>query len=164
MTEPEDPARRRIAEAEVEQIRDEAQADSSNLSPRPELDEAEIEVEADLAPLRGRRFITKFEERSHMHRLHPMRLWRLVLGLGLLLFGIVNIFIPGPGGSVIILASLLVLAGESRLLAKLLDWAEVKFQRQVDWALRHKIATVFIVSGSAFIFTVTMAYLYKQLH
>ena len=114
--------------------------------------------------LRGARFITKFEERSHLHRLHPVRLWRLVLGLGLLAFGIVNIFIPGPGGSVIILAALLVLAGESRLLAKLLDWAEVRFQRQVDWALRHKIATVIIVSGCAFLFTVSMAWLYARLH
>jgi hypothetical protein len=110
---------------------------------------------ADDDALRGVRFITKYEERSHLHRLNPVRLWRLVLGLGLLAFGIVNIFIPGPGGSVIILASLLVLAGESKLLARLLDWAEVKFSRQVDWALRHKIATVFIVSGSAFLFTIT---------
>lgn len=162
MTDSEDPTRRRVAEAEVERIRDDAHDTHEDLSPRPELDEAAIELDADLEPLRGRRFITKFEERSHMHRLHPMRLWRLVLGLGLLIFGIINIFIPGPGGSVIILASLLVLAGESRLLARLLDWAEVKFQRQVDWALQHKIATVFIVSGSAFVFTVTMAYLYSQ--
>lgn len=162
MTDSEDPARRRVAEAEVDRIRDDANDTHEDLSPRPELDEAAVELGADLEPLRGRRFITKFEERSHMHRLHPMRLWRLVLGLGLLIFGIINIFIPGPGGSVIILASLLVLAGESRLLAKLLDWAEVKFQRQVDWALRHKIATVFIISGSAFVFTVTMAYLYSQ--
>lgn len=109
---------------------------------------------ADDDAIRGSRFITKFEERSHLHRLNPVRLWRLVVGLGLLAFGIVNIFIPGPGGSVIILASLLVLAGESKLLARGLDWAEMRFSRQVDWALRHKIATVFIVSGSAFAFTV----------
>jgi hypothetical protein len=123
-------------------------------SPAPELHEAEVAIEHDLEDLRGRRFITKYQERSHLHRLHPVRLWRLVLGLGLLAFGIVNIFIPGPGGSVIILASLLVLAGESKLLAKLLDWGEVRFAPQVDWALRHKIATVFIISGSAFVFTV----------
>lgn len=114
--------------------------------------------------VRGSRFINRYEQRSHLHRLHPVRLWRLVLGLGLLAFGIINIFIPGPGGSVIILAALLVLAGESKLLARLLDWAEVRFQRQVDWALRHKIATVFIVSGCAFLFTVSMAYLYARLH
>lgn len=118
---------------------------------------------ADDDAIRGARFVTKYEERSHMHRLHPLRLWRLILGLGLLIFGIINIFIPGPGGSVIILASLLVLSGESRMLARLLDWAEVKFQRQVDWALTHKLATLFIVSGSAFAFTVTMTYVYTQL-
>lgn len=99
----------------------------------------------------GSRFITRFEERAHLHRLHPMRLWRLIVGLGLLAFGIVNIFIPGPGGSVIILAALLVLAGESRMLARLLDRAEVRFQRQVNWALTHKLAAVLIVSGSAFV-------------
>jgi hypothetical protein len=44
---------------------------------------------------------------------------------------------------------LLVLAGESKLLAKLLDWAEVRFARQVDWALRHKIAAACIVSACA---------------
>lgn len=113
--------------------------------------------------IRGSRFITKYDERSHLHRLHPVRLWRLVLGLGLLAFGIVNIFIPGPGGSVIILAALLVLAGESRQLARLFDWGEVRFAPQVDWALRHKIVSVLIISGCAFAFTVTMAYLYTQL-
>lgn len=101
--------------------------------------------------VRGARFITRFEERAHLHRLHPIRLWRLAVGLGLLVFGIVNIFIPGPGGSVIILAALLVLAGESRLLARLLDRAELRFQPQVQWALRHKLATVVIVSGTAFL-------------
>lgn len=111
--------------------------------------------------IRGARFTSKFQERSHVHRLHPSRLWRLVLGLGLLVFGIINIFIPGPGGSVIILASLLILAGESRLLATLLDKLEVRFQRQVDWAMTHKIATLFIVSGSAFAFTATAHRLIK---
>lgn len=106
--------------------------------------------------LRGRRFIDKYHERSHLHRLHPVRLWRLVLGLGLLAFGIVNIFIPGPGGSVIILASLLVLSGEMKLLARLLDWAEARFGRQVDWALEHKLATILLVSGSAFAVTVCL--------
>ena len=147
--------RRRVAEAEVERIRADADADHTDLSPRPELDEAKVEIEADLAPLRGRRFITKFEERSHMHRLHPMRLWRVLLGVGLMVFGLFNaFFVPGPGGSAFVLASLLVLAGESKLLARLLDWAEVKFQRQVDWALRHKILAALIISGAAFTFTV----------
>ena len=112
--------------------------------------------------IRGARFITKYDERSHMHRLHPLRLWRLVLGLGLLAFGIVNIFIPGPGGSVIILASLFVLAGESRLLAKLFDWGEVRFSRQVDWALANKLLFVLLVSGTAFVVVFGLGYLYSQ--
>lgn len=112
--------------------------------------------------IRGSRFIGAFEKRAHLHRLHPVRLWRLVLGLALLVFGIVNIFIPGPGGSVIILAALLVLAGESRLLARLLDALEVRFSRQVDWALEHKLAAILIVSGCAFVFVSGMTYLYTQ--
>lgn len=112
--------------------------------------------------LRGARFISKYDERAHLHRLHPLRLWRLVLGLGLLAFGIVNIFIPGPGGSVIILASLLILAGESRTLARLLDWAEVRFQRQIDWALSHKVAAILLVSGAAFACVTALGLLYAR--
>jgi len=81
----------------------------------------------------------------------------------LLLFGIVNIFIPGPGGSVIILASLLILAGESRYLASLFDWAEVRFQRQIDWALAHKILAMCLVSGTVFVGLLAATYLYSQL-
>lgn len=107
----------------------------------------------------GSRFISKYESRAHLHRLHPVRLWRLVVGLGLLIFGIINIFIPGPGGSVIILASLLVLAGESKLLAKLLDYLEVKFSRQIGWALEHKILAMLIISGTAFACVSGLTYL-----
>ncbi len=113
--------------------------------------------------LRGRRFAAKHAERAHLHRLHPMRLWRLVVGIALLIFGIINIFIPGPGGSVIILASLLILAGESKLLARMFDWFEVKFARQVDWALSHKIAAMLIVSGCAFIAVSLLGYTYTKL-
>jgi hypothetical protein len=126
-----------------------------------DVDPFEDESPAD-AGVRGSRFVSAFERRSHLHRLHPVRLWRLVLGLGLLLFGIINIFIPGPGGSVIILASLLVLSGESRILARLLDSLEVRFARQVDWALSHKLAAILIVSGCAFAFVSGMTYLYTQ--
>lgn len=97
----------------------------------------------------GSRFVSRFEERAHLHRLHPHRLWRILVGLGLLAFGIVNIFIPGPGGSVIVLAALLVLAGESRTLARLLDHLEVRFAHQVAWALRHKLTAAILVSAAA---------------
>lgn len=119
--------------------------------------------EAVVDSLRGARFVTRYQSRAHLHRLHPVRAWRLLLGLSLLAFGIVNIFIPGPGGSVIILAALLMLAGESHLLARLLDWTEVRFARQVDWALDHKLLAMLIVSGAALVFVTTMGYLYAVL-
>jgi hypothetical protein len=112
--------------------------------------------------IRGSRFIRKYDERSHVHRLHPKRLWRLLLGVGLLAFGIVNVFIPGPGGSVMILAALLLLAGESRLLARLLDRSEVRFQRPIGWAVRHKVAAMLVISGCAFAFTLTAGYVLTQ--
>ncbi|MCW2926122.1 MAG: hypothetical protein JWM86_90 [Thermoleophilia bacterium] len=94
-----------------------------------------------------------------------MRLWRILVGLGLLLFGLFNaFFVPGPGGSAFVLAALLVLAGESRLLARLLDYLEVRFGRQVDWALRHKIAAACIVSAAAAVFSISMIWLYARLH
>ena len=112
---------------------------------------------------RGTRFIAKYEERSHIHRLHPKRLWRLLVGLGLLVFGLFNaFFVPGPGGSAFVLASLLVLAGESRLLARLLDYCEVRFARQVDWALDHKILAACIVSAAAASVTLTSIWIIGQ--
>lgn len=110
----------------------------------------------------GSRFTSRFEARAHLHRLHPVRLWRLVLGMCLLVFGIVNIFIPGPGGSVIILAALLVLAGESRMLARALDSAELRFAPQIGWALDHKLAAVLIVSLTALTVVSGLGYLLSR--
>lgn len=111
---------------------------------------------------RGSRFAQAHQRRAHLHRLHPVRLWRLLLGLALLAFGIVNIFIPGPGGSVIILSSLLILAGESRRLAATLDELEVRFAPQVDWALEHKLAAIVVSSGAAFLAVSTLTFAYLQ--
>jgi len=100
---------------------------------------------------RGERFITRYHERSHVPRAHPRRLLRILLGFGLLAFGFANIFIPGPGGSVFILGSALVLSGESRLLARLLDHGEVRFERPIDWVLRRPIVAVTTVSVTVFV-------------
>lgn len=127
----------------------------------PQTDQPMPSAEADA--IAGSRFIRKYQERSHLHRLHPIRLWRLIVGLGLLIFGIINIFIPGPGGSVIIVAALLVLAGESKILARVLDRAEVQFEPQIAWAMRHKVIAVCIISGCAFLFVLGAGYVYSQL-
>lgn len=112
--------------------------------------------------LPGRRFIERFERRAHVHRLHPSRLWRLLLGLGILAFGIFNVFVPGPGGSILILTSLLVLSGESKLLALFLDWGEVRFARQVRWVLTHKVLAACLISGTAFVCVATLGYLLSR--
>ncbi len=115
------------------------------------------------AGVRGSRFLSANERRSHLHRLHPVRLWRLLLGLGLLAFGIINIFIPGPGGSVLILSSLLILAGESKPLARALDALEVQFADQVDWALKHKLVAIIAASAAAFIGLSALTFIYLQM-
>jgi hypothetical protein len=112
---------------------------------------------------RGSRFRAAHQRRAHLHRLHPSRLWRLVLGLALLLFGVVNVFIPGPGGSVLILSSLLVLAGESGRLARALDRLEVRFGSEVDWALRNKMAAMVITTVFAFLAVSSLTFAYTQL-
>lgn len=114
--------------------------------------------------VRGTRFIMRYEHRAHISRLHPSRLWRLLLGVGLVIAGIINAFIPGPGGSLMLLAGLFVLAGESRLLARLFDWAEVRFSRQVDWALKHKILALCITSACALTAVTLLGLLYRNLH
>lgn len=115
------------------------------------------------AAIRGSRFASANERRSHLHRLHPVRLWRLLLGLGLLAFGIINIFIPGPGGSVLILSSLLILAGESSRLARALDALEVQFADQVDWALQHKLVAIVGGSLATFVGLSALTFIYLQL-
>jgi hypothetical protein len=100
---------------------------------------------------RGERFITRFQERAHVPRAHPRRLLRVLLGVALLAFGFANIFIPGPGGSVFILGSALVLSGESRMLARMLDHGEVRFERQIEWVLRRPIVAVSTVSVSVLV-------------
>lgn len=127
----------------------------------PDIDGREP-TEAVVDSLRGARFVTRYQSRAHLHRLHPVRAWRLLLGLALLVFGIINVFIPGPGGSVLILAALLMLAGESHLLARTLDWTEVRYARQVDWALDHKLLAMLIASSAALVFVTGMGYLYTQ--
>ncbi len=86
-----------------------------------------------------------------MPRAHPRRLLRVLLGVALLAFGFANIFIPGPGGSVFILGSALVLSGESRMLARMLDHGEVRFERQIEWVLRRPIVAVSTVSVSVLV-------------
>lgn len=93
----------------------------------------------------GTRFMARYEARSHLPRLHPRRVGRVFLGLALFSVGMLNVFVPGPGGSIFIFGSALALSSESRHFAALLDWGEVRFQRQIRWVLdRPLVATTTI--------------------
>lgn len=64
---------------------------------------------------------------------------RFLLATGLFSIGMLNVFVPGPGGSIFIFASALVLSAESRSFARLLDRCEVRYLPQVRWALAHPV-------------------------
>jgi uncharacterized protein (TIGR02611 family) len=62
-----------------------------------------------------------------------------IMGLGtlVLLGGIIAV--PGPGpGWLIILMGLGMFAGESMLIARFLDWVEVRLRKAVRWALASR--------------------------
>lgn len=101
----------------------------------------------------GERFIARFEERASVPRVHPARLGRILLGLTLFAIGMANAFIPGPGGSVFILGSALVLSGESRTLARVLDWGELRCQRQIRWVIERPVLAVTSISTGVLVVT-----------
>lgn len=94
----------------------------------------------------GTRFIARYDARSHLPRAHPRRLGRILVGLGLFAIGMLNVFIPGPGGSIFIFGSALALSSESRTLARLLDRGEVRFQRQIRVVLDRPIIATATIS------------------
>jgi hypothetical protein len=78
----------------------------------------------------------KHEHRAHGTRRSRGRLWRLVVGIALLLVGVVLCFIPGPGLPFIFLGGAL-LAAESLVVARIMDWLEVRVQAIRHWGIRH---------------------------
>lgn len=97
---------------------------------------AHFEEAAVAAP--GTRFTTRYEARVRERGVR-WRPSRIGLAVALFTIGMLNVFVPGPGGSVFIFASALVLSGESRRFAALLDRAELRFQRQASWMLAHPL-------------------------
>jgi hypothetical protein len=68
-----------------------------------------------------------------------------------------NVFVPGPGGSIFIFGSALVLSGESRRFAAFLDRSEVRMEKQVDWMLRHPILVGTTISITVILVTALVA-------
>lgn len=110
------------------------------------------------AATRGRRFRERYEQRAARRDTPWKRSSRVLLAGVLFAIGIANAFIPGPGGSVFIFASALVLAGESRTFATFLDQWELRNARRVDWMLRHPVRVGGTISVATMIAVALVGY------
>jgi hypothetical protein len=104
----------------------------------------------------GHRFQDRFD-RSRQSRDSQSWLRRLIepiAAIVLLAIGVVLTFIPGPA-IVFYFAGAGLLAGESRTLARGLDWSELKLRRAFHWSKRWwgrasliaKLAVIFLAAG-----------------
>ncbi|WP_438483158.1 PGPGW domain-containing protein [Oleiharenicola lentus] len=87
---------------------------------------------------------------------HIFRIVRLIVAAGALAVGVLLVFIPGPAILFFFIAGGL-LASESKLVARFLDWTEVRLRAWWKWGMRHwtkiplagKIAVVTLAAGVA---------------
>ena len=89
----------------------------------------------------GHRFAARYESgkiaRLNATWAHQLgRIVRLFVALGLLVVGVVLVFIPGPAIVFFFLSGGL-LASESSLIARFLDWSELRLRAAWGWLKRH---------------------------
>jgi hypothetical protein len=106
----------------------------------------------------GRRFQDRYERsRREENRTGALkRIALITVAIALLAVGLVLTVIPGPAFVFFILAGAL-LAGESRIIAKFMDWCEVRARRIIGWAKRlwgripgvARVAVIMVVAGCA---------------
>jgi hypothetical protein len=77
----------------------------------------------------GKRFQERYYYRQNkrIHRTKLKKMIIMMLGLFVILFGVFLWFVPGPGW-LTILAGATIMAGESLIVARCLDWLEVKIR------------------------------------
>jgi len=83
----------------------------------------------------GRRFIDRYHRRRHQHSTQVGRALSIFIGVAFLMAGLVMLFVPGPG-TVALLIGLALLAEESQLMARFLDWLELKIRPAAHWLKR----------------------------
>jgi hypothetical protein len=76
----------------------------------------------------GARFQRQYRENRESRKSGLHRWGAVAAGAGLILVGIILLFIPGPG-LLLIAAGAALLARESQVLARALDWSEVRGRR-----------------------------------
>jgi hypothetical protein len=83
----------------------------------------------------GRRFQDQFNRRRQSSRSHIQNV--LFVGGGILLIGVGLFFllVPGPGLLIVLFGAILI-AQQSLLAARALDWAEVRLRKLHIWSLR----------------------------
>lgn len=86
----------------------------------------------------GHRFQDHYEHQQHARngRVSAGRIWMLALGVLAILVGIVLCVIPGPGLPFIFIGGGL-LAAESKVVARAMDWLEVHVRAVWRWGKRH---------------------------
>ena len=84
----------------------------------------------------GRRFQERYQrnQQARKDKTSPKRFVAPAVGIVLLVAGVVFCVIPGPGVPLIIVGASL-LADRSIVLAKTMDWLEVRVRKVVRWAL-----------------------------
>ena len=83
----------------------------------------------------GRRFIDRYHRRRRQHATSASRALSIFLGMVFLIAGLVMLFVPGPG-TVALLIGVGLLAEQSPLMARLLDWLELKTRPAARWLKR----------------------------
>ena len=86
----------------------------------------------------GHRFEDHYRHEKHAKpgRRSKGRILRLVLGLASVIGGLILCVIPGPGLPFIFIGGGL-LASESLIVARLMDWLELRVRAVLRWAKRH---------------------------
>src|ERR1044072_6913082 len=99
----------------------------------------------------GRRFVDRSDRNKQAHKSQSwwQRLIQPLIAIILLAIGVVLTFIPGPA-ILFYFAGAGLLAGESRWLARGLDWSELKLRKGFRW-LKHRWKEASLVVKSAVI-------------
>lgn len=98
-----------------------------------------------------RRFVKRFEERArYRESTHSaVRAVRIALGVVLIALGIAIGWLPGPGFVLLAVPGALLLAGEVRWVARLLDGLEHGTRSALAWLARHHAAPALFLAALA---------------
>jgi uncharacterized protein (TIGR02611 family) len=83
----------------------------------------------------GKRFQNRYHRRKNRRGSAIVRVLYLAVGITLFAFGLVLLLAPGPGFLVIFLGGAMI-AEESLLVARALDWAELRLRALLAWMQR----------------------------